>query len=101
MVTIASKIREFGGYGGHVFMINNRFRAVISDFGPNTIAAGDGRTKDEAIKNIRKVKYGYTLRFDFINGIMDDERKNQIAAWFRTLSVEQLEMISDFVEAAR
>ena len=100
-MTLHDKIKEFGGMGGRVQVIRpGSFRACIWDFGPNTIAAGDGDTEEEALTNLRKVKYGYTLRFDFLRN-MPEERKQQIVTWFATLSIDQLEMVADFVEAAR
>ena len=95
------KIKEFSGHGGAVFPHNGVFRAVIYDFGPNVCAAGDGATEQEAIANMRPVKYGYSLRFDFLTRPLHEERRTQIAAWFSTLTVDQLEMLSDFIEAAR
>ena len=75
------------------------YREVAYDLGPNVRQAGDGDTEQEAEANMRTVKYGYSLRFDYIT--MPEARKEEISKWFQTLSVAQLEMIADFVEAAK
>lgn len=94
---------KFGGLSHHVEQrMDGTYRCVVSDLGPNTCAAGDGATPEEAKANTRKVKYGYSLRFDFLwKKDLSEERRLEISRWFSTLTVDQLEMLADFVEAAR
>ena len=94
--------RKFGGLTHHVTRNKlGMYRCSVYDFGPNVCAAGDGTTPEQAMANTHKVKFGYALRFDFLKHQLSEDRKTEIMEFFGVLMVNQLEMIADFVDAAR
>ncbi len=92
--------RSFGGMITHDHPASRGFECLVYDLGPNVIACGEGVTPEEARRNVKKVRWGYALRLDFLFGI-PEEKRQEIGSFLRTLTSAQKELICDMLEETR